>query len=93
MSYLRTPGSRRHYVPNFDYLPPGVIPFAVSREAALIGVSAAFFDRLVKDGRMPQPREVDGRVLWDSEEVRSAWRAIPRRGQAAARNPWDERAA
>jgi predicted DNA-binding transcriptional regulator AlpA len=79
-------------VPNFDYLPPGVIPFAVSREAAaaLIGVSAGFFDRLVKDGRMPPPRDIDGRVLWDSDEVRSAWRAVPRRGQAVARNPWDE---
>ena len=82
-------------MPNFDYLPSGVIPFAVSREAAaaLIGVSATFFDRLVKDGRMPAPRDVDGRVLWDSDEVRSAWRAIPRRGQAEARNPWDKTAA
>jgi predicted DNA-binding transcriptional regulator AlpA len=78
-------------MPNFDYLPPGIVPFAVSREAAaaLLGVSAAFFDRLVKDGRMPQPREVDGRVLWDSEEVRAAWRAIPRRGARAEVNEWD----
>lgn len=78
----------------FDYLPPGVIPFAVSREAAaaLIGVSAGFFDKLVKDGRMPPPRNIDGRVLWDSDEVRAALRAIPRRGQAAVRNPWDTEA-
>lgn len=81
-------------MPNFDHLPPGIVPFAVSRDAAaaLIGVSAAFFDRLVKDGRMPQPREVDGRVLWDSEELRAAWRALPRRGERLA-NPWDEKAA
>ncbi len=76
----------------FDHLPPGIVPFAVSRPAAaaLIGVSAAFFDKLVKDGRMPQPRELDGRVLWDSEEVRVAWRAVPRRGQAARPNTWDD---
>lgn len=76
---------------SFDFLPPGIVPFAVSREAAaaLIGVSASFFDRLVKDGRMPQPRDVDGRVLWDSEEVRAAWRTLPRRGQRAQANPWD----
>jgi predicted DNA-binding transcriptional regulator AlpA len=68
------------------------VPFAVSRNqaAALISVSVTFFDRLVNDGRMPQPRQVDGRVLWDSEEVRAAWRAMPRRGQAAEANPWDE---
>lgn len=76
---------------SFDHLPPGIIPFAVAREAAaaLVGVSAVFFDRLVKDGRMPQPRPVDGRVLWDSDEVRAAWRALPKRGQAATVNPWD----
>lgn len=82
-------------MPNFDHLPPGIVPFAVCREAAaaLIGVSAAFFDRLVKDGRMPQPREVESRVLWDSEEVRVAWRSLPRRGQRSTANPWDEKAA
>jgi excisionase family DNA binding protein len=76
----------------FDHLPPGIVPFAVSREqaAALLGVSVGFFDRLVKDGRMPQPREVDARVLWDSEEVKAFWRAIPRRGQAVKANTWDE---
>ena len=73
-------------------LPPVVLPFAVGRDDAahLLGVSATFFDRLVADGRMPSPREIDGRVLWDTEEVREAWRAIPRRGQNADRgNTWD----
>ncbi len=76
---------------SFDYLPPGIIPFAVSREAAaaLIGVSTNFFDRLVKDGRMPQPRQIDARILWDSDEVRTAWRAIPKRGHAIEANSWD----
>lgn len=76
---------------SFDHLPPGIIPFAVGRDAAaaLVGVSSGFFDKLVKTGRMPQPREVDGRVLWDSDEVRAAWRAMPRRGQAAVSNTWD----
>jgi predicted DNA-binding transcriptional regulator AlpA len=79
-------------VASFEHLPPGVLPYAVGRQAAaaLVGISASFFDKLVGDGRMPQPRELDGRVLWDSEEVRSAWRAFPRRGQAARRNTFDE---
>src|SRR5215217_6350509 len=73
----------------FDHLPPGIVPFAVSRNqaAALVGVSSAFFDRLVNDGRMPQPRQVDGRVLWDSEEARAAWRALPRRGRLRISTP------
>lgn len=49
-------------------------------------------DKLVKDGRMPQAREIDGRVLWDSEEIRAAWRSIPKRGQVVAGNSWEDAA-
>jgi hypothetical protein len=82
-------------VAGFDHLPPGIVPYAVGKQAAaaLISISAGFFDKLVGDGRMPEPRELDGRVLWDSEEVKAAWRAIPKRGQAARRNSFDEDAA
>ena len=78
----------------YDALPPGVLPFAVSREAAaaLLSISTSKFDMLVSDDRMPKPRVLDGRVLWDVEEVRAAWRALPRRGAAAQdneANPWD----
>ena len=35
-------------------------------EAAMfIGVSASKFDELVNDGRMPTPRQIDGRKVWD----------------------------
>lgn len=78
----------------YDALPPGVLPFAVSREAAaaLVGISPSKFDMLVSDGRMPQPRALDGRVLWDVEEVRAAWRSVPRRGEAVqdAGSAWDK---
>jgi excisionase family DNA binding protein len=33
--------------------------------ARYIGVSATKFDELVEDGRMPQPKKIDGRVVWD----------------------------
>ena len=74
----------------FDCLPPGTIPFAVSREiaASLIGVSPAKFDELVAAGRMPQPREIDRRVLWDTDELRASFRAIPRRGERSIENSW-----
>ncbi|SHK13804.1 hypothetical protein SAMN02745194_04268 [Roseomonas rosea] len=75
----------------FDALPPGVLPFAVSRTqaAALLGISPSFFDTLVTDARMPAPFEIGGRVLWDPEELRAAFRAMPRRGQPARSNTWD----
>jgi hypothetical protein len=31
-----------------------------------IGVSPTAFDKLVADGRMPQPRRIDGRKIWDT---------------------------
>jgi hypothetical protein len=34
-----------------------------------IGVSAANFDQLVADGRMPAARRIDGRKVWDVREL------------------------
>ena len=78
-------------MPRFDHLPFGVVPFAVSRETAaeLLGVSPNHFDKLVKGGKLPEARALDGRILWDSSELRAAWRAMPRRGQQSAGNEWD----
>jgi len=90
----RRDDAERRLMARYDALPPGVLPFAVSREtsAALVGISPSKFEELVNDGRMPQPRALDGRVLWDVEELRAAWRALPRRGEAAqnALSAWDK---
>lgn len=42
-------------------------PRGMSRDEAArwIGVSTTKFDELVKDRRMPKPKRVDGRVIWD----------------------------
>lgn len=74
----------------YDHLPPGCLPFLVAREAAaaLIGVGTTKFDEMVKAGRMPAPREVDARVLWDTDELRAACRLLPRRGAAMVAG-WD----
>jgi predicted DNA-binding transcriptional regulator AlpA len=88
----REAGSNREAIGRPSRLPPSLLPFAVAREdaAALLGVSASHFDSLVTEGLMPQPRELRGRVLWDTEEIKEAWRAIPRRGQSEGRtNTWD----
>lgn len=64
-----------------------VLPFApkgLSRlEAARhIGVSASTFDAMVKDGRMPRPKTVGARVLWDRLRVESYFDALPEQGMS-----------
>lgn len=46
----------------FSYPPRGL-----SREEAAryIGLGTTKFDKLVKDGRMPKGKRVDGRIVWD----------------------------
>ena len=41
-------------------------------EAAMyIGISASKFDELVRDGRLPGPKRIDGRKVWDVLATRS----------------------
>jgi predicted DNA-binding transcriptional regulator AlpA len=61
------------------------------REAAeYIGVSPSLFDQLVKDGRMPQPKRINSRVLWDRHQIDRAFDNLP---QTVDDNPWDDIAA
>lgn len=48
--------------------------------AAAIGISVTKFRELVDARRMPKPRKLDGRLLWDAEELRDAFRALPHDG-------------
>lgn len=58
-------------------------------EAALyVGVSPSKFDGLVMDRRMPRPKRVDGRVVWDIRALDLAFEALP--GDDDAGNPWDD---
>ena len=68
------------------------MPIAVGREgaAALLSIAPSTFDDLVAKGRMPQPREIGRRVLWDTDEIRDYFRRIPRRGQRWEGNTWDD---
>lgn len=81
-------------------LPVGCVPIGLRREeaAAYVGMSAGSFDRAVKEGAMPPPRQWRGVVTWDREELERAFRALPRRGSEDATtwgvdetsNPWDD---
>lgn len=75
---------------SFDHLPPGVVPIAVPRDAAaaLLSISPNHFTSLVDSGLMPQPRTLGRRVLWDADEVKAAWRALPKQGEEPPPNSW-----
>jgi len=67
----------------------------LNREQAAdyIGVGTTKFDEMVEDGRMPQPKEIDGRVTWDRRQLDEAYDRLPNRGLPggeAGGNPLDK---
>jgi hypothetical protein len=72
-------------------LPPALPPRGLSRvEAAqYIGVSPSLFDVMVKDGRMPAPKPINARKVWDRLKLDQAFEALPD-SEGAVDNPWDE---
>jgi hypothetical protein len=60
-------------------------------EAAMyIGISPGKFDELLADGRMPTPRRIDGRKLWDIRDLDMAFDTLPREDSPVA-GSWDDR--
>lgn len=58
-------------------------------EAALyVGVSPTKFDELVRDGRMPKPKHIDGCVVWDVRRLDLAFDALDGDGDDGP-NEWD----
>jgi predicted DNA-binding transcriptional regulator AlpA len=41
--------------------------------AAFVGISTGSFDRMVVDGRLPQPIELDGELVWDLVQLDRAF--------------------
>ncbi len=76
-----------------NVLPLSLPPRGLSRveSAAYVGVSPSLFDSMVKDGRMPPPKRINGRTVWDRKRLDAAFDALPDDG--AGSNPWDEVAA
>ncbi len=72
-----------------DILPVSLPPRGLKRaQAALyVGpVGTTKFDEMVKDGRMPKPKCIDGLRSWDRLELDEAYAALPSDEDA---NPWD----
>jgi len=75
-----------------DQLPPSLPPRGLSRSeaAAYLGISASLFDELVKDRRMPPPKRINSRTVWDRKRLDEAFEALP---GGDSKNPWDDAAA
>jgi predicted DNA-binding transcriptional regulator AlpA len=65
-----------------------VEPRGLSRTeaAAYIGVSPSLFDQMVRDRRMPQPKRINSRNVWDRRRLDDAFEELP---DDSAQNPWD----
>lgn len=60
-------------------------------EAAIyVGVGLTKFDELVAEGRMPGPRLIDGRKVWDIRRLDLAFDELPVDGQEEA-GSWADR--
>lgn len=75
-------------MPRHDALPVSLPPRGLCREAAAqyVGISAGKFDQMVVDGRMPKPRRIDGRKIWDRVALDIAFDELPDDGEV---NEWD----
>src|SRR5262249_20162148 len=75
-------------------LPLSLQPRRLSRgqSAAYVAASPSLFDIMVQDGRMPGPKRINSRVVWDRIKLDVAFDALPE-DDASLLNPWDEVAA
>lgn len=65
-------------------------PRGLSRAEAAryVGVGTTKFDEMIADRRMPKPREIDGRTVWDRVELDIAFSELPHQG--SRRNVFDK---
>lgn len=75
---------------------PSVLPqslplWGLSRvqAAGYVGVSPTLFDAMVADGRMPRPKRVNARIIWDRLALDEAFAALPGEDDNPAPNSWD----
>lgn len=66
-------------------------PRGMSRDEAAryVGVGNTKFDEMVADRRMPRPKRVDGRVIWDRLRLDAAFTDLPDDERVNPLNPLD----
>ena len=64
----------------------------LSREEAAmyVGISASKFDELVRNRRMPAPKRIDGRKVWDIRDLDVAFDALPGENSQSQGSSWDD---
>lgn len=80
----------RRLTARVDVMPtlPVVFGLGEVEAAAAIGISASKFRALVDQKRMPSPRRLDGRNIWDVDELRAAFKALPHVDDSEKVNSW-----
>jgi len=73
-----------------DFIESGARGLKCAQAAAYIGVGVTKFGEMVADGRMPHPRLVDSRKVWDRRQLDEAFDALPHAGDDEGSNPWDD---
>jgi excisionase family DNA binding protein len=58
--------------------------------AEYVGISPSKFDQMTADGRMPGPRRIDGRKVWDIRELDLAFEALPSENSPDVGTSWDD---
>jgi predicted DNA-binding transcriptional regulator AlpA len=71
-----------------DALPSNLPPRGLCREAAAqyVGVGTSKFDEMVEDGRMPKPKRIDSRTIWDLKKLDRFFDALD---ESPADREWD----
>lgn len=64
---------------NDNKLPRNLPPRGLSRTeaAAYVGVSPSLFDIMVRDGRMPKPKQINSRMVWDIRRLDKFFDELP----------------
>lgn len=70
-------------------LPANLPPRGLAREeaSAYVGVSPTLFDMMVKDGRMPKPKRINSRTVWDIPQIDKAFDRLP--GDDTQEDEWE----
>lgn len=79
-----------------DILPMSCPPRGLCRveAAAYVGISPSLFDAMVRDARMPQPKIINTRTVWDRHQLDLAFEALPHKEDGGTAlvpaNEWDD---
>jgi hypothetical protein len=71
--------------------PPVALGLSRAAAAPYIGVGVSLFDQMVADGRMPKPKLINSRKVWDRHQLDAAFAALPEEGQSPTPpSPWND---